>query len=219
MDPNNLYPTLPNPEDSGITCKYSSATSTDSGTTFRLQQISEIKSFLEKEIEYRRAIYMKYKKAFNIMTYIGHASAVISAGSGAVSLTSLSNILAAPIGFTLGGIAIASTAVAFGLNFGKKKILQKIEKHEKISTLAVSKLNTINDLVSKAISDSHISQEEFALILREKEKYIEMRNAVRRKHIETNTSTSDVEELKKTFLEEGKKIAQSEMITKLTKQD
>jgi hypothetical protein len=71
--------------------------------------------------------------------------------------------------------------------------------------LAISKLNTINDLVSKAITDSHISTEEFTLIIREKEKYIySMKNAIRKKQRESNQNIY-VEQLKKTFLEEGKK--------------
>jgi hypothetical protein len=69
-------------------------------------------------------------------------------------------------------------------------------------------------LVSKAITDSHISTEEFTLIIREKEKYISMKNAIRKKQRESNQNI-DVEQLKKTFLEEGKKLAQTEMIEKL----
>ena len=83
-------------------------------------------------------------------------------------------------------------------------MLHKLEKHEKIEMLAVSKLNTINDLVSKAITDSHISIEEFSLIIKEKEKYISMKNSIRKNKRETNQNI-DVESLKKTFLEEGKK--------------
>jgi hypothetical protein len=64
--------------------------------------------------------------------------------------------------------------------------------------LAVSKLNTINDLVSKAITDSYISTEEFTLLIREKEKYISMKNAIRKKQRESNQNI-DVEQLKKTF--------------------
>ena len=40
----------------------------------------------------------------------------------------------------------------------------KIEKHEKIAMLAVSLLNTISSLISKASVDS-ISVEEYSLIL------------------------------------------------------
>ena len=43
----------------------------------------------------------------------------------------------------------------------------KIEKHEKIAMLPVSSLNNINSLISKALSDGYISDEEYSLILLE----------------------------------------------------
>jgi hypothetical protein len=49
-----IYPELPNPQN------------------FRLMQITEIKKFLEEEIEFRRKIFSKYKKAFDIMTGASH---------------------------------------------------------------------------------------------------------------------------------------------------
>lgn len=185
---------------------------------FRLQQINEVKTFLEKEMEYRRGITRKYKKAFNIMTYVSHTLSAVGAASGAISLTSLANLMTAPVGLALGGVAIASTSITAILTWQKKKIMHKMEKHEKIHTLAVSKLNTINELVNKALTDSHISQEEFLLIVREKGKYTEMKNAIRKKNMNTPSGVN-VEELKKTFLEEGKKLAQTEMFNKLTKQE
>ena len=39
-------------------------------------------------------------------------------------------------------------------------MLLKIEKHEKIAMLAVSARNTINSLISKALTDDSISDEE-----------------------------------------------------------
>jgi hypothetical protein len=72
--------------------------------------------------------------------------------------------------------------------------------------LAVSKLNTINDLISKALHDSHVSTEEFTLITKEKEKFITMKNVIRKKQRESSSGV-DVEQLKNTFFEEGKKLA------------
>ena len=47
------------------------------------------------------------------------------------------------------------------------KILLKVEKHEKIAMLTVSALNTISSLISKALSDNYMSDEEYSLILLE----------------------------------------------------
>ncbi|WP_375657710.1 hypothetical protein, partial [Bartonella sp. CL32QHWL-1] len=132
-------------------------------------------------------------------------------------ITALAGAITAQIGLALGGVTLTTTLFSTVLSFHKKRIVRKIEKHEKISQLAISKLNTINDLVSKALNDSHISSEEFSLIIGEKEKYVLLKNGIRKKQREiiTKESNVDVETLKKTFLEEGKKLAQTEMLEKL----
>ena len=48
-----------------------------------------------------------------------------------------------------------------------QKMSLKIEKYEKIAMLAVSTLNTISSLISKALTDGSISDEEYSLILLE----------------------------------------------------
>ena len=50
-------------------------------------------------------------------------------------------------------------------------MLLKIEKYEKIEILAVSALNTISNLISKALSDNSISDEEYSLLLLEFETF------------------------------------------------
>ena len=62
-----------------------------------------------------------------------------------------------------------------------KKML-KIEKHEEIAVLAVSALNTISSLISKALSDDYISDEEYSLILLEFETFKLMKEDLRIKY-------------------------------------
>jgi len=210
---NNLYPLLP--PDPGIPSGSGNPGNIPvNPDDFRLGQISEVKKFFEEEIEFRRKIFSKYKKAFNAITAVSHTLNAASLASGAVSVTSLAGVVTAPIGIALGGVTIASAIISSGLSWEKKRILKKLDKHEKICTLAISKLNTINDLVSKAMSDSQISSDEFTLILKEKEKYIALKNAARKKHREASSDV-DIEAMRKTFLEEGKKLALSEMMGKL----
>jgi hypothetical protein len=49
---------------------------------------------------------------------------------------------------------------------------------------------------------------------KEKEKYMSLKNAMRKQQRETSTNI-DVETLKKTFLEERKKLAKTEMLQKI----
>ena len=54
-------------------------------------------------------------------------------------------------------------------------IRKKKEKHDKILLLPKSKLNTIENLLSQALTDMEISHEEFVIILKEKDKYEKMK--------------------------------------------
>ena len=73
-------------------------------------------------------------------------------------------------------MANASFTLIFYLNTGIiKKLLSitrnKKKKHNKILTLAKSKLNSIEVLVSQALIDMEINHEEFLVILNHKDKY------------------------------------------------
>ena len=72
------------------------------------------------------------------------------------------------------GIVLASTGLFLGLGSAVIHKTQKIfdskaKKHDKIKTLAESKLDTISGIVSKAVEDSHVSHQDYQLILKEVE--------------------------------------------------
>ena len=63
--------------------------------------------------------------------------------------------------------------------FIAKKISPKLNKHLLTVSVCNAKLNTIKDLISKALQDNDISPEEFRLILAEVEKYKKLKNSFR----------------------------------------
>ena len=69
----------------------------------------------------------------------------------------------------------------------------KIEKHEKITMLAVSSLNTISSLISKALSDGSIADEEYSLILLEFEKFTRVKEDLRIKSKTSLAKTGNIE--------------------------
>ena len=75
----------------------------------------------------------------------------------------LSTIVAAPAVIGIEAVTIVMGLLRVVENHAIKKMLLKIEKHEKIAMLAVSALNTISSLISKA-SDDSISDAEYSLI-------------------------------------------------------
>ena len=69
----------------------------------------------------------------------------------------------------------------------------KIEKHEKMAMLAVSKLNTISSLILKALADNSISHEVYSLILLEFETFTRMKEDLRIKSMTSLENTDNIE--------------------------
>ena len=69
----------------------------------------------------------------------------------------------------------------------------KIEKPEKIAMLAISSLNTISSLISKALSDDFISDEGYSLILSEFETFTRMKEDLRIKSKTRLEKTDNIE--------------------------
>lgn len=143
----------------------------DEGKTFRLRRISDIREFLEKELETRGRYRRRYKSVYNTAMYVnagaGLTSVASSVAAGTTALTGVGIIASVPLGF----IAVA-TGVLSVISTGISKILlKKVEKHQQIKLTAAAKLSSINGLVSKALQDGHVSNEEYQLILQEIENY------------------------------------------------
>ena len=85
---------------------------------------------------------------------------VTAIGLGITGVGLLSTIVAAPAVIGMEAVTIVMGSLRIVGNHAIKKMLLKIEKHEKIAMLAVSALNTISRLISKALSDDSISDEE-----------------------------------------------------------
>ena len=73
--------------------------------------------------------------------------------------------------------------------------MSKTQKHYEIITIGESKLNSVKNLISKALSDGQISTEEFQLLLCELDRYNDLK-------AKTHTKQE-----KKKLIEEGKSQA------------
>ena len=81
-----------------------------------------------------------------------------------------------------------------------KTIKNEKKKHNKIVTLARTKLNSRENKISKALMDNEISNEDFETIINEEEKYRELKESIRM----MDSQRSDAEKI--ILIEEGKKI-------------
>ena len=97
--------------------------------------------------------------------------------SGSAVGTSLTVVLI-PVGVSLASIGGFFGFVSVLTGLIAKKISPKLNKHLQTVSVCNAKLNTIKDLISKALQDE-ISPEEFRLILAEVEKCKQLKNSLR----------------------------------------
>ena len=92
---------------------------------------------------------------------LGYLSAGLSSATLATALTGF-GIVASP---ALAGVAAVFGLLSAGFTVVSNRLERKVTKHEKIYTLAVAKINSVSELVSKALEDKRISDSEFSIIL------------------------------------------------------
>ena len=159
-------------------------------TKFWVTEIIGIKNYFYMENNKRKSYSKKFNKYVTAFDYIDKVLVVLSATSGGVSIISFTSIIGAPV-----GIASASLTLIFPLTSGIVKKLLNItrnkKKKHKILMLAKSKLNSIETLISQVLIDMEISHEEYITILKEKDKYVKMKNNLKsenEKYMSNDTS-------------------------------
>ena len=148
-------------------------------TKLRLDEINEIKDYLNSEIKERKDIIKKISKYTAAFDYADKLFTTLSASFGTLSIASHAKIVGIPV-----GIAGASLTLIFTVTTGVvKKVLnitrKKKKKHNKIIALARSKLNIIETLISRALTDFDISHEEFSKFIYEKNNYEQIRDNIK----------------------------------------
>ena len=136
-------------------------------TKFQLAEIIGIENYFDQEINQRKSRSKNLSKHVTAFDYIDKILIVLSATSSKICIISSGSVVEATV-----GIASASFTLIFSLTTGIiKKLLSitriKKEKHDKILTLAKSKLDSIETLVFEALIDVEISHEEFNVIFTE----------------------------------------------------
>ena len=101
----------------------------------------------------------------------GTLSVILSASGLATSLTGFGAAVGIPLG-ALGGVC-GGVSVVCGM--ASKILSHKVSKHEQTVALAKAKANTIRDLVSKALQDNMISDQEYSLVLAEVDKFEQLK--------------------------------------------
>ena len=176
----------------------------DQGQGYRLQKTNEIQAFLEKEVATREALSKKYFRAAKIVDNVDTVLITITLGAGAGGIALLSTVVASPVLIPLEGMALFTGLLSIIGKYSVKKSTSKAEKHEKIKTIASTKLDTISSHISKALSDNKVTDEEFRLILVELEKY-----KVMKEEVTSKTKKKIATELEETLIERGRQEART----------
>ena len=137
----NLYPELP----------------IEDGQNYRLQKISEIERTLINERDMRKSLYKKYKRGINITDGVDTGLISASVILGSVTIT-------VPIMLPLEIAAVVCGGLGMCVKLIRRKLMTKTQKHCYVQTIAESKLNSIKDIVSKALQDGEISEGEFKMV-------------------------------------------------------
>ena len=148
-------------------------------TKYRLDEINKIKDYFNAEIKERKDIIKKISKYIVAFDYADKLFITLSASFGNLSIASHATVVGIPIGIAGASLTliltIATRVVKKLLNITRKKK----KKHNKIITLARSKLNIIENLVSPALIDFEITHEEFSKIIYEKNNYEQIIDNIR----------------------------------------
>ena len=124
----------------------------------------------------------------------------MGARAGGIGL--LSTIVTAPTVISIEGVVIFTGLLSIIGKYKVKWATSKAEKHEKIKTIASTKLNTISSHISKALIHNEITDDEFRLILEELEKYKVMKEEIR-----TKTKKKIMIETEESLIERGRQEA------------
>ena len=197
-----IYPTLPTIREQPTAPNVVNGGSDDRGHSYRLKIIREVQEFLEEEIKKREAFSKKYFRIAKVVNMVDNGLITITIGAEGTSAVLLATGVGSPFALALGISGVVTGAVSLIGNIFSKKATTKAEKHLKIKTLAMAKLDTIASHISKAMIDDFISDKEFKLIMEEMNKYKSLKEEVR-----NNTKKKLKTEEEESLIEKGRQEA------------
>lgn len=148
---------------------------------FRLQKIDGVRKEIQRERSNREQTYKKYKKVITALSYTETLAEVVGIAAGSTGIVAIAGGITAPLGLAFEGVAIGCGAATLIVKYFNSKLKVKARKHDSIRVLADSKLNSIDDIVSQALEDGSVEQEEFQCILSEQNKFFKMKDNFRAK--------------------------------------
>ena len=201
----NVLPTAPAYEQTETQTTLYPGLPTQPDNNFRMQKANEVLKYLSDEVSHYRLVAKKYRRTKTIIDSAsfsaGGISSFLSAGAVGAVFSGPGITVAIPIGC----VACLFGLTAAGLTGFYKKLDPKLIKHCKIMTLAMSKCDTVNRILSKSLIDGKISDSEFQSILDEKQSYLIQKQILRKGTLpkeKNKQSSPDIEKIRQEAMHE-----------------
>ena len=119
---------------------------------FRLKDIDATRNYFLKELDQNELMSKKHKKNCTTLSYIEDFLILVSRIIACIFIPAFASLLRIPTGITSSAIGLKICAIAAGIKKYKSIIKKRKKKHNKKVLLAKSKLNSIEDLISKGFN-------------------------------------------------------------------
>ena len=146
---------------------------------FRLKNIDESRNNLIEKINRNELMGKKHKKICTTLNYTEDFVILAYTITECVSISAFASLIGIPVGITSSTIGLKVCAITAGIKKYMSIIRKNNKKHDKIASLAKSKLNRIEVLISKHLIDSNSSHDEFVSINNVLKEYEEMKEEIK----------------------------------------
>ena len=131
------------------------------------------------------------------------------------SIASFATGIGAPLGVILSSVGLGLGISSIIIHKVQKLFDSKAKKHDKIKTLAESKLDSISGIYSKAVEDIDISHQEFQFILKEIEHYRLLKKEIRVKS--KRVADAITTEQREAILAQGRKQGKDDFLKQIAR--
>ena len=166
---------------------------------YRHQQIIEIQRQLELERAKREKLSANYHKSLKAVDTTEAVLVASFTGLSTASVVCLSTIVASPAVTAVEAVSLGTALLFAACKVVRRFLSPREDKHEKIKILAEKQLSKITDLISKALDDQLITDEEYSLVLSELSKFKNRKEQIRseaKKRIEKERKRSLIDKFK-----------------------
>ena len=137
------------------------------GHAYRLEELLHLKKHLEDHRDKQTLLTIKYHRKSAMIDTIGTGLITVSMAMSVTGVGLLTTIVAAPAVIALECVAAACGALGVAGGAVKRRLVIKTKKHSKIRDLVLSQLNVLTGLMSTALNDGVVTDDEFHRITRE----------------------------------------------------